>query len=297
MRSYDIYHVDAFTSEPLKGNAAAVIPDAEGLSDGAMQAIAREMNLSETAFVFPPKSAGCDLSVRFFSPAVEVPFCGHATVALHHVRAAELGLPCGDFVQMTKAGPVPVRVGLDGKSSSVSFTMMDFRFAEVMGREERRRILGALGADLKNWDARFPMQRVYAGVAVALTSRAALDALAPDMGALSRLSSELGFDDFVVFTTEPVSPGILTHVRVFAPAMGIDEDPVTGSAGGPLAAYLVKNRLVDCEGDSFEYLSRQGEAIGRPGTLHLKVTMRGGEPLEVSVGGTAVTLFKAKIEI
>jgi len=297
MRSYDIYHVDAFTSEPLLGNAAAVVPDAGGLSDSDMQAIAREMHLSETAFVFPPADAGCDLSVRFFSPAVEVPFCGHATVALHHVRAAELGLPCGDFVQMTKAGPIPVRVDLDGSSSSVSFTMRDFRFAEVMGREERRRILGALGANAADWDARFPMQKVYDGVNVAMGSRAALDSLSPDMGALSRIGEELGFSDFVVFTTEPVSPDILTHVRVFAPAMGIDEDPVTGSAGGPLAAYLAKNRLVEWEGNSFEYLSRQGEAMGRPGTLSLKVVTREGEPIEVSVGGTAVTLFRAKIVI
>ena len=291
-----LYHVDAFTNVPFAGNAAAVVPDARGLSDDRMQAIAREMNLSETVFAFPPEGPGHDLSVRFFSPTAEVPLCGHATVALHHVRAVELGEPCGRTVQKTKAGLVPVETIREGGLVRVSFAMRNIEFCEVMGREERARILAALGAAPDDLDGRCPMQRVYSGVMIGLKNAACLNNLSPDMKALASLSRELGFDDFVPFTLEAVEPGITTQVRVFAPAMGIDEDPVTGSANGPLAAYLVKHRLVEWEGEEFRFLSRQGTAIGRPGIVHLCVKIRDGEPAEVSVGGDAVVVFRTQIE-
>ena len=296
-KSRDLYHVDAFTATPLSGNAAAIIPDARGLSEAQMQAIAREMNLSETAFVFPAEADDHDLVVRFFAPACEVPLCGHATVALHHVRVAELGLPAGRLVQKTGAGLVPVETTREGGRVRVAFTMSAIPFGRVLGREERTRILAALGLDVKDWDARCPMQHVAAGIMVGVESRAALDALAPDMKALAAALRDLGVDDAVSFTLEPVDPALLTHVRVFAPSMGIDEDPVTGSANGPLAAYLVKHHLVEWQGDELCFRSRQGEAIGRPGTVHLRVTIAEGEPVAVAVAGTAVTLFKTTITI
>ena len=296
-RPYDLYHVDAFTETPLSGNAAAVVPDARGLSEQEMQAIAREMNLSETAFVFPPEAGDHDLLVRFFASACEVPLCGHATVALHHVRVAELGFPAGRVVQKTKAGLIPVKVATENGILRVVFTMQAIPFGRVLGREERLRVLAALGLAPEGWDGRCPMQHVGAGVMVGVSSRAALDALAPDATALAALTRELGLDDVVPFTLEPVDPAILVHVRVFAPAMGIAEDPVTGSANGPLAAYLVKHRLVEWTGDELRFRSRQGEAIGRPGTVHLRVKIENGEPVSVDVAGTAVTFYKTHIHL
>ncbi|HPQ81069.1 MAG TPA: PhzF family phenazine biosynthesis isomerase, partial [bacterium] len=213
-----LYHVDAFTGVPFAGNAAAVVPDARGLSDSQMQAIAREMNLSETVFAFPAEGPDHDLVARFFSPSVEVPLCGHATVALHHVRAANAGVFSGSCVQKTKAGLISVEISNSGGVAQVSFVMKGIKFGEVMEGKDRDRIIAALGADLNDLDDRCPLQRVYAGLMIGLKSRACLDRLSPNMKELASLSGEMGFDDFVSFALEDAEQGIKTRVRVFAPA-------------------------------------------------------------------------------
>lgn len=292
-----LFHVDAFTREPFRGNPAAVVLDAEGLSDAQMLSIAREMNLSETVFAFPPDGADHDLLARFFTPAAEVPLCGHATVALHHVLAEEgRRPPAGRAVQKTKAGLIPVDLVEREGRRLAEFTMRDIPFGRVLGRDERQAVLAALRVAPEAWEGRCPMQHVYAGVMIAVKSRACLDALAPDMTALIDVSARLGVGDYNVFTFDSDDPAILTHMRVFAPDCGVNEDPVTGIANGPLAAYLVKHRLMEWQGDACCFRSRQGEAIGRAGTVHLRVRVSGGEPVEVAVGGEAVTVFRTELE-
>ncbi len=110
MRTYRLYQVDAFTTEKFAGNPAGVVPDASGLSDGEMEAIAREMNNSETAFILPPESSDHEVRVRFFTPTTEVPSCGHATIAAHYVRAVEHSLDSCTVIHKIGAGILPVGV-------------------------------------------------------------------------------------------------------------------------------------------------------------------------------------------
>lgn len=121
MTSYRLYQIDAFTRERFTGNPAGVVPDATGLSDAQMQAIAREMNVSETAFIFPARADSSDMTVRFFTPTTEVPICGHATVSAHWVRAHE-GATDGTYMQNTGAGILPVEIERVGDATRIWMT-------------------------------------------------------------------------------------------------------------------------------------------------------------------------------
>ena len=142
-RTYRLYQVDSFTKEKFTGNPAGVIPNADGLSDGEMQKIAREMNNSETAFVFSSTDESYDVHVRFFTPLKEVPICGHATIAAHYVRALENGMTQGRVYQKTGAGILPVDILRDGDDLRVIMTQGKCssshrrRFARAISRPDR----------------------------------------------------------------------------------------------------------------------------------------------------------------
>ncbi|UCC85034.1 MAG: PhzF family isomerase [Gemmatimonadota bacterium] len=300
MSRYRLYQVDSFTTERFQGNPAGVVPNAEGLTGIQMQAIARELNNSETAFIHPPDGPDHDVVVRFFTPTTEVPSCGHATIAAHYVRAVEKGLPSCTVVQKIGAGILPVEVVRDGSGYRIVMTQGAIEFGEPFDSELVVEIAQALGLAAGSLDDRCPVQIVSTGhskVLVGIDSRDTLNSLAPDLARLSELSGRIGCNGYFVFALTADASEIRAHGRMFAPAIGIPEDPVTGNANGPLGAYLVKHGLAVAEGGTLTFRARQGEALGRPGVVEVIVEAEGTSPKLVRVAGRAIIAFQSELEL
>ncbi len=297
---YTVYQIDSFTRERFSGNPAGVVPHAEGLTETQMQRIARELNNSETAFIFASGSPDHDVEVRFFTPTTEVPLCGHATIAAHYVRALESGLT-GRFVQKTKAGLLPVEIIRDGDDYAVVMTQAEPYVSEPFDRETVRDIAAALGLPEGALREDCPIAIASAGhskIMVGIKDLETLHSLLPNDAALTAISGKTGCNGFYVFTLHP-EEDVLVHGRMFAPAIGIREDPVTGNANGPLGIYLVHFGLfpeLQSE-ESFDFRILQGEAIRRKGGMKVHVIKKDGRPVLVQIIGNAVTAFKTEIEI
>lgn len=299
MKAYKVYQVDAFTSKKFKGNSAGVVTNAEGLSDHDMQCIARELNNSETVFIFPPDDASHDTKLRYYTPTTEVPSCGHATIAAHYVRAIENQLESGRVIQKIGIGILPVDI-VKNDDYTIWMTQGTIEFSEPLPGKDRDSLLSALGLVEQEVDVRCPIQIVSTGhskVMIGIKSRSKLNSLSPNMSMLTELSKVIGCNGYYVFVFASHPSDVLTHGRMFAPAIGICEDPVTGNANGPLGAYLVKHGLVDHDNSLFSFTGAQGEAIGRSGTVDVKVKIENGEPVQVTIGGKAVIVFKTHIEL
>ena len=296
---YRLYQVDAFTKEKFLGNRAGVVPNADGLTEPQMQAIAREMNNSETAFIFAADERTHDVRVRFFTPTKEVPICGHATVSAHYVRAVEGNLPAGRVMQKTGAGILPVDILRERGDYRVVMTQGRIEIGEPFPESVRRRVAEALGIGAEDLREDCPVVSASTGhskVMVDIKDVSLLHALRPDMAALARLSAELGPNGFYAFTLHPGETP-LVHGRMFAPAIGINEDPVTGNANGPLGAYLVRFGFSGVRDGEFSFEAVQGEAIGRTGRMRVSVRVENGEPTEVKIAGDAVIAFSTALEL
>lgn len=302
--SYRIYQVDAFTRTRFTGNPAGVVPDAAGLDEAQMQAIARELNNSETAFIMPPRGPDHDVHVRFFTPTTEVPVCGHATIASHYVRAIEGVAVQGTLRQLTGAGVLAIDVEpVESGDFRIWMHQREPAFGAVLDGEQRRALLSALhlGEDELGPG---PIQIVSTGhskVMVPLRDRTLLDALAPDLPALATLSRAIGCNGYHAFTLADPDPDTLAHARMFAPAIGIAEDPVTGNANGPLGAYLVQHQLLPLAHPraGLSGWVTQGEAIGRPGRVKVEVAVDPAslQPTAVRIGGDAVVAFRGEMRL
>ena len=298
MRNYRIYQVDAFTSEKFKGNPAGVVSNADGLTDPEMQRIARELNNSETAFILRPTTSDHDVHIRFFTPTTEVPSCGHATISAHYVRAIEMRLPTCTVVQKIGIGILPVEIFELAGDYRIVMTQGAIEFSSPFTGATRRDIVDALRLSETDLDPRCPIQIVSTGhskVLVGIRSRQVLNAMTPNLTRLTELSELIGCKGYFVFTFDSAIPGILTSGRMFAPAIGIPEDPVTGNANGPLGAYIVHHKLIKNPGSKLIFSALQGEAIGRPGVVEVQVDHRDGIPTTVRVGGRAVIVFSAEM--
>lgn len=298
MIKYRLYQVDSFTKELFQGNPAGVVPNADGLTAVQMQAIAREMNNSETAFILPPTAEDHEVWIRFFTPTIEVPSCGHATIAAHYVRALEMELPSCRVIQKIGAGILPVEIIRERGDYRIVMTQGAIEFGETFSGVLRDEIVTALGLGKGDLDDRCPVQIVSTGhskVLVGIRERSVLNRLRPDLARLTELSRRIGCNGYFVFVLTEDSGEVLSHGRMFAPAIGIAEDPVTGNANGPLGAYLVRYRLVAADGNRLAFKARQGEAIGRPGTVEVTVKIAEGRPTVVQVGGHAVVVFQTEI--
>jgi len=295
-----LFQVDSFTTRAYQGNPAGVVYDADGLTDAQMQAIARECNLSETAFILPPDGEDHQIRVRFFTPSVEVPSCGHATIAAHYVRASLMSLPTCRIIQKIGAGVLPVDVErLPEGDYAIAMTQGTPFVDAPLPRDDRAAIMKALGLSEEDMDPDLPVSIASTGhskVMVGLRLKRRLDGLAPDFGELARLSGKIGCNGYFPFTLEPVREGVLSHGRMFAPAIGILEDPVTGNANGPLGAYLVSLGYGEPDG-VFEFTAIQGEACKRPGKMDVSVLAENGLPARVAITGRAVIVFDAAIPV
>ena len=311
-RTYRFVQVDVFTDRVFGGNPLAVFPDPEDLSDAELQAIAREMNLSETTFAYPPTRSGAAAQVRIFTPNRELPFAGHPTIGTAYVLATLGRLPTGasEIVLEEGVGPVPVR--LEGDPANPSFLWMTHpaaTFQPAAGPDDRPAIMRALGLQpedaLGGLDGP-PIQVGSTGLPflyVPLRDRTAVDRAVADGRALVAALGEGGPTGAFLFTpeaarSEEAARGIAgrAYSRMLAPGAGIPEDPATGSASGPLAAYLVKERLVTAPPDgTVHLLSEQGTAMGRQSFLHLRLDLVGGQILRIEVGGRAVPVIEGTL--
>lgn len=300
MKKYNLYQIDSFTKEKLTGNPAGVITNADGLTDCQMQKIARELNNSETAFIFPSNNDKYDVHVRFFTPTNEVPICGHATIAAHYARAIENDLDTSRVYHKTGAGILPVDIIKENQDYKIVMTQGKIEFGNIIDGINKEELLKAL--NIKNSDLlkNYKIQIVSTGhskVMVGIKSIETLNALKPDYTLLSKLSENIKCNGYYVFTVNEEDSDILVHGRMFAPAIGINEDPVTGNANGPLGAYLVHHKLVQNNESSFKFKAVQGEAIKRAGIIEVEVKVENMEPVEVKVSGNAVIAFKSEISL
>jgi PhzF family phenazine biosynthesis protein len=281
--------VDAFTSEPLSGNAAGLVPDAGGLGAAAMQAIARELNASETAFL--TESEAADRRIRYFTPAQEVDLCGHATVASHAWLAEAGEIDAGTHSLETNVGVIEVTVD----DVMVWMTQDDAVVETVDVAYER--VADALGADpatLRDVGADLPLATASTGLGflvVPVNFLAALSGLEPDTGAIAALTEELDVTGVYAFSFDALDVDSTLHGRMFAPAAGVDEDPVTGTASGAVGAYLREVEAFDGELPE-EMVLEQGHFVDRPGTVRVRAR---SDPVEV--GGRAVTALDGSVVV
>jgi PhzF family phenazine biosynthesis protein len=300
MKSYTVYQVDAFTKEKFKGNPAGVVLNADGLNEEQMQAIACELNNSETAFLFSPDGDDCDGVIRYFTPKTEVPTCGHATIASLYAKAIEENLGNTKIRMKTNIGVLQFEIKKNGSDYKMYMTQGKIEFGNYIEGELRERLLSALGISENEMEKNCPLQIVSTGhskVMIGIKSRVKLNSLAPNYFELTEISKIIKCNGYFVFTFDSGSKEILTCGRMFAPAIGINEDPVTGNANGPLGAYLVFYKLVKSNGSEFYFKGLQGEAINRTGIIEVFVKIQNDEPVQIIIGGEAVVVFKTKIEM
>ena len=300
-------HYDVFTSQPLLGNQLAVFPDARGLTTAGMQAIAHEINFSETTFIFPPERSDTDVRMRIFTPAVEMPMAGHPTVgstfALAHVGVIE---PARQrFVFGLNVGPTPVDlVWENGRLQFAWMTQTPPSFGPpVADRDAVARAIGLGEGDLA---AGLPIQEVTCGVPyllVPLRDREAVDRAAPPSASFELPGLPRAHPAILVFAREEVrlkadttngdTTKGATYSRMFAPGLGVVEDPATGSAAGPLGCYLVQHRLVS--GDTPQRIvNTQGVKMGRASRIHMAITGAPDAITDVRVGGEAVLVARGE---
>ncbi|WP_238900557.1 PhzF family isomerase [Clostridium sp. YIM B02500] len=297
-RKYNLYQVDSFTKEKFTGNPAGVISNADGLTDYEMQKIARELNNSETAFIFSSNSSEYDVQVRFFAPISEVPICGHATIAAHYVRAIENELETSRIYHKTGAGILPVDIIKENNDYKIIMTQGKIEFDKIIDGINKEELLKALKIKESDLLDDYKIQIVSTGhskVMIGIKSIETLNTLQPDYSALSKLSEVIKCNGYYIFTTDSKESDILIHGRMFAPLIGINEDPVTGNANGPLGAYLVHHNLVKHNNSLFRFKAKQGEAINRPGIIEVEVKIEDNEPIETKVSGNAVIIFKSEL--
>ena len=281
MRRLRYVVADVFTDEPLTGNQLAVFTDARDLDPLTMQALAKEMNFSETVFVLPPQAEDADVRIRIFTPSSELPFAGHPVLGAAFV----LGGPLQKIVLRLETGSGVVPVELQREGAEIRFGWMEQpipAWEPFAGVDE---LLAALGVERSG----LPVELYDLGpghVYVELESAAQVAALAPDSAALARVCTPCAN----CFARN----GAGWKTRVFCPAFGVPEDPATGSAAGPLAIHLARHGRI---GFGAEIEISQGRELGRPSTLYASVDGTPDAIERVRVGGSAVVVARGEFSL
>jgi PhzF family phenazine biosynthesis protein len=290
-RTLRVFQVDAFTQTPFTGNPATVVLDGDGLSDEQMRAVAREFARGDTAFVLPASARDHDLSVRFFMPGKEAPFVGHATLAVHAVLALQSPMPLRR--QSGRSGIVEVQARTDG---SFAISQPPPVLAREPDRHEMQALLALLGLEPRDLDPACPARIVGTAstrLIIALRDIAALDALRPQLPQLAAMSEALGAQGYFLFTRTGARQGCLTESRMFCPALGIDEDPVSGNAHAMLAVLLHERGLLPITAGGAGFAGAQGRHVGRPGRVEVSMQFDAtGRPGAVSIAGQAVVVLE-----
>jgi trans-2,3-dihydro-3-hydroxyanthranilate isomerase len=270
---------DVFTDRPLAGNQLAVFTDARELDEATMQALAREVNFSESVFVLPPSEGG-HVRIRIFTPARELPFAGHPVLGSAFVLGAPLQL--GEIRLETWSGIVPVTLEREG--ARITFGWMQQPIPRWQPYEHADELLAVLGVE-----SQLPVEVYDLGpqhVYIALASEDEVGRLRPDFAALEAVTT-FGVNCFAGSASR-------WKTRMFAPAYGVPEDPATGSAAGPLAVHLVRHGRI---GYADEIEISQGVEVGRPATLYARVDGEGDRVDRVAVGGSAVVVARGEYRL
>ncbi|MXZ05326.1 MAG: PhzF family phenazine biosynthesis protein [Rhodothermaceae bacterium] len=292
MASFPFFQVDAFASEPLHGNPCAVVLDADPLTSDQMQAVAREQNLSETAFILHSDKA--DVRARYFTPAEEIPLAGHPTIASIHtlIEANRIKLT-GEQTRVSlelKAGIVPVDVlSAEGQPREIVMTQLKPKFLSTVPHDRAASVFGLSTEDLVTGR---PVQVVSTGTPQLMVPVQALDCLGKiqvDIHALTKLRREYLF--FSVHLFAKIDSG--TFARHFAGPPDVFEDPFTGSATGGMGAYLWHYGLMDAP----DFLASQGTWMQRPGQARVRVLGPRNDISAVQVGGEAVTVIAGTLHL
>ncbi|MFZ1802604.1 MAG: PhzF family phenazine biosynthesis protein [Nitrospira sp.] len=304
-RSLKFYQADVFTSQPFGGNPVAVFPDADGLTDDELQQIAREMNLSETVFVFPPTDPAAVARLRIFTPTQEIPFAGHPVLGTFYVLA-QLGRisiqePVTPVVQECNIGLFSVE--LHAEQSRVVRVVMSQpkpEFLDPIDAVDDVYLIGGALSLPKHViaDTKWPLQVVSTGLPVLIVpvrTLTAVRSINPDASAIINVCERFGANGIMVFTTVTVESFASVHARMFAPKIGILEDPATGSAGGALGAYLVQNGVVEV-GPTTNILIEQGYEIDRPSRIFVQVESDDDVIQGVKVGGHCVMVVEGTLK-
>jgi len=299
---YRYLTADVFTDKPFGGNQLAVFPDAKGLDDERMFALAREFNFSETTFVFPPEKGGTR-KLRIWTPGGEVPFAGHPTVGTAHVLAAigevPLAGPITNVVFEELVGPTPVSIRAeDGRPTfcQLSVAMLPEEGPPPPSNAALAAALGLDPSDLldgdwapRGWTCGVPY------LFVPLRDRAAVARAAIRSEAWERALAGTWAPELFVFAREGERVGSDLHARMFAPAFGIAEDPATGSAAAALAGYLA--RRDGRRNNTLRWIVEQGFEMKRPSILEVEADVAGGAVTGVRVGGATVLVCEGTMSI
>lgn len=293
-RSYRYLHYDVFTDHLFGGNQLAVFLDGRGLPVETMQAIAKEMNFSETTFVLPPERQGTDARLRIFTPGEELPMAGHPTIGTTFALARPGVIERGrqTFVFGCGIGPVPVTMTWNGDALSFAWMTQSLpAFGDPIPNPARTAAVLSLSPAAVAGTGH-PVQIVSCGVPflfVPLTTRSAVDNVVVNASLLDGLFSatKSSAHGVFVFSAEPGDSRATVYSRMFAPELGITEDPATGGASGPLGCYLVRHKIVQPE-KADAMISLQGVKMGRPSHVHISIGVEKGEISSVRVGGEAV---------
>lgn len=299
MARFEYLLVDVFTNRQFGGNPLAVFPEGQAIPEDLLQRITKELNLSEAAFVMPPRNDETDFHVRIFTPGREVPMAGHPTVGtafalahLGHIQPIDSGAKHTHFEE--GVGTIPVELSFEnGKPTQIVMDQPLPTFEQPLeNRAEITAMLNLSEDDL----ADLPIQVVSTGVPFLYIPLKSLDSIERASLRMEVWRDLLEVDIFLL-TPETVEPTSTVHSRMFAPTMNISEDPATGAASGPLGAYLVEHGVVTAQNGVAEILSEQGFEMGRPSYLHIAIGVENQTINRVRVGGECVMMGGGYFEI
>lgn len=298
------YQADVFTDLPFGGNPAAVVPEAAGVTDLELQQIAREMNLSETVFVFEPQDPSATARVRIFTPVQEIPFAGHPILGAFFVLAKLGYLPVKEPMTRTayecNIGVFPIEI--HSRKGDITQVVMSQPKPQFLGIVEPVKdlfeVANALGLSKRSiTGTKFPVGLVSTGLPVMIVpvhTLTAVRSIVPQFTAINDLCARYGVNGIMVFTTITVEEQATVHTRMFAPSIGVAEDPATGSASGALGAYLVQHGVVEVR-PTTEIIAEQGHEVDRPSRILILVESSDDAIQEVKVGGQAVLVIEGTL--
>jgi trans-2,3-dihydro-3-hydroxyanthranilate isomerase len=287
------FQVDVFTDQVFGGNPLAVFPEPGELKEASHLQIAREMNLSETTFVYPSENPKADFKIRIFTPGKEIPFAGHPILGTAHILWETEKIASTNDSVVLEMGAGLIKVSKRRQTLFMEQPLPSFgAIVEDVGL-----VAQALSIEPNKIDARFPLQIVSTGfpaLYVPLISLKSIQEVELDLSILKPVLQDV--DMIYVFTSETQEHGSTVHSRAFAPFIGIPEDPATGSAGGALGAYLVQYKVIE-DLDSSKILIEQGFEMHRPSLIQVNAGQTGGEIHSVQVGGQAITVLEGNLLI
>jgi len=283
--------LDVFTNVAFAGNQLAVFPDVN-IDDAAMQRVARELNLSETVFVERGES-DCAAKLRIFTPARELPFAGHPTIGaalalVEHLRW--VARDAGGFALRLRVGDIPIRVDSSGARATAWLTTPPVTLGETVDASDAAALLRLSQADLRD---DLPSQIASAGnpfLFIPLRSTAAVDRATCDESVFARLGLPPEVTGVYLFARTPNG----AYARMFAPMSGVSEDPATGSATGPLYAYLAEYGALP---RTEHFTNEQGVAMGRPSVIYVHIEWSGALPVRIDIGGEAVLVGEGTLRL